>query len=62
MPQGIAIRGFAKCENLFDAAVAVGRDNQHARLTVLFEANHRVVVELALLPVIGDLKCAASIS
>jgi hypothetical protein len=55
VPERPAIRNFAKREDLFDAAVAVRRDDEH-RGRAAGEPEHGVVVELSLLPVIDDVE------
>ena len=58
VPQRAPVRCFSETENLFHSTVAVGRDHQDrtrkSHLTCVYP-NYRVVMELALLPMIEKL-------
>ncbi|MCU0683663.1 MAG: hypothetical protein MUF34_15715 [Polyangiaceae bacterium] len=65
VPEGAALGQIGEAEHLFDAAVAVGGDDEHrarqARAARL-DTQHDVVVKLALLPVIDEFVGAAELA
>jgi hypothetical protein len=60
MPEGVFLGDRVEAEDLFDAAVAVGRDDQDRsrKASVVLNPEKQVVVKLAPLPVIEHLVAA----